>query len=54
MPAGLNAAFVASLPDAGPVVMLNLMRFRKAAADGSGSGWDAGICSRWLSAIAAW
>lgn len=41
MPAGLNATFVASLPDTGAVVMLNLMRFRAQASDGSGSGWEA-------------
>lgn len=41
MPAGLNAKRVASLPDTGPVVMLNLMRFRALASDGSGTGWDA-------------
>lgn len=41
MPSGLNAELVASLPDVGPVVMLNLMRFRAQASDGSGSGWDA-------------
>jgi hypothetical protein len=40
-PKGLNQAFVASLPDDGPVVMLNLMRFREHSLDGNGSGWDA-------------
>ncbi len=37
----LNEDFVQSLPDAGPVVMVNLVRFRAASADGDGSGWDA-------------
>ena len=40
-PKHLNDALVRSLPDKGPVVMVNLVRFRKRAADGSGSGWDA-------------
>ena len=40
-PKHLNEAFVRSLPDHGPVVMVNLVRFRKRAADGNGSGWDA-------------
>ncbi len=40
-PKHLNETFVRSLPDHGPVVMVNLVRFRKRAADGSGSGWDA-------------
>ena len=40
-PKHLNEAFVRSLPDDGPVVMVNLVRFRKRAADGSGTGWDA-------------
>jgi uncharacterized protein (DUF1330 family) len=38
---GLNAATLAGLPDEGPVVMLNLMRFRERSLDGNGSGWDA-------------
>ena len=38
---GLNADDVAALPDKGPVVMLNLMRFRERSLDGNGSGWDA-------------
>lgn len=41
MPSGLNSELVTSLADTGPVVMLNLMRFRAQASDGSGSGWDA-------------
>lgn len=40
-PHDLNVDFVASLPDEGPVVMVNLVRFREQALDGSGSGWDA-------------
>ena len=40
-PSALNEAFVRSLPDAGPVVMVNLVRFRKQSLDGDGSGWDA-------------
>lgn len=37
----LNLETLAALPDAGPVTMLNLMRFRDRALDGNGSGWDA-------------
>ena len=37
----LNAPSLKALPDAGPVVMLNLMRFRERSLDGNGSGWDA-------------
>jgi uncharacterized protein (DUF1330 family) len=37
----LNEGFVRSLPDNGPVVMVNLLRFKKESADGDGSGWDA-------------
>lgn len=37
----LNAETLAQLPDEGPVVMLNLMRFRAHSLDGNGSGWDA-------------
>jgi uncharacterized protein (DUF1330 family) len=40
-PKRLNGAFLRSLPDRGPVVMVNLVRFRERAADGNGSGWDA-------------
>ena len=39
--ANLNIRDVRALPDKGPVVMLNLMRFREYSADGKGSGWDA-------------
>jgi uncharacterized protein (DUF1330 family) len=38
---GLNSETLAALPDNGPVVMLNLMRFRDRSKDGNGSGWDA-------------
>ena len=37
-PKELNEAFVRSLPDNGPVVMVNLLRFKKQSADGDGSG----------------
>ena len=37
----LNSDALAALPDDGPVVMLNLMRFRGRSLDGNGSGWDA-------------
>ena len=37
----LNDAALKALPDHGPVVMLNLMRFRERSLDGNGSGWDA-------------
>ncbi len=40
-PSDLNEAFVRSLPDEGPVVMVNLVRFREHSVDGDGSGWDA-------------
>jgi len=40
-PADLNDEFMRSLPDAGPVVMVNLVRFREQSRDGDGSGWDA-------------
>jgi len=40
-PRELNEAFVRGLPDNGQVVMLNLVRFREASADGNGAGWDA-------------
>jgi len=36
-----NETLLKSLPDTGPVVMLNLVRFRERSADGDGSGWDA-------------
>lgn len=42
-PRHLNEALVRSLPDQGPVVMVNLVRFRKRSADGNGTGWDAYI-----------
>jgi uncharacterized protein (DUF1330 family) len=37
----LNEALVQALPDGGPVVMVNLVRFLETARDGEGSGWDA-------------
>src|SRR5258708_37290361 len=40
-PKQLNEALVRSLPDTGPVVMINLVRFRERSVDGNGSGWDA-------------
>ena len=40
-PSDLNEDLVRGLPDQGPVVMVNLVRFRKRSRDGSGSGWDA-------------
>jgi uncharacterized protein (DUF1330 family) len=38
---GLNEDLLRGLPDAGPVVMVNLVRLREHSADGDGSGWDA-------------
>ncbi len=40
-PKDLNEDFVRGLPDTGPVVMINMLRFRETSADGDGSGWDA-------------
>ena len=40
-PKELNESVVRGLPDTGPVVMVNLVRFRAASLDGEGSGWDA-------------
>lgn len=40
-PQALNEDLVRSLPDHGPVVMVNLVRFRERSLDGNGSGWDA-------------
>jgi hypothetical protein len=40
-PTYLNEEFVRSLPDDGPVVMVNLVRFRERSLDDRGSGWDA-------------
>ena len=37
----LNADLIRSLPDNGPVVMVNLVRLRERALNGKGSGWDA-------------
>jgi uncharacterized protein (DUF1330 family) len=40
-PKALNEELVRSLPDKGPVVMVNLVRFRARSSDGNGSGYDA-------------
>lgn len=40
-PKNLQKDFLNSLPDSGPVVMVNLVRFREQSLDGNGSGWDA-------------
>lgn len=40
-PDDLNAPGLRAYPDAIPVVMLNLMKFRPHSADGDGTGWDA-------------
>ena len=37
----LNIRGLSELKGRGPVVMLNLMRFREKSLDGKGSGWDA-------------
>src|ERR1700709_923110 len=37
----LNVRGLEALDHRGPVVMVNLMRFRKRSLDGDGSGWDA-------------
>jgi len=37
----LNVEGLKDLEDQGPVVMVNLMRFRERSLDGDGSGWDA-------------
>ncbi len=39
--AHLNSDLIRSLPDDGPVVMVNLVRLRTRALNGEGSGWDA-------------
>ena len=39
-PKDLNEAFTRELPDNGPVVMVNLVRFRERSRDGNGTGWD--------------
>jgi hypothetical protein len=48
-PKELDEDFIRSLPDSGPVVMVNLLRFKGESADGDGSGWDA--YSRYSKAI---
>jgi len=37
----LNIEGLKALEHQGPVVMVNLMRFRERSLDGNGSGWDA-------------
>ncbi len=37
----LNVKGLEQVDSEGPVVMVNLMRFRKRSLDGDGSGWDA-------------
>ena len=37
----LNVRGLEELDQQGPVVMVNLMRFRERSLDGNGSGWDA-------------
>ena len=37
----LNVRGLTELQQQGPVVMVNLMRFRERSLDGDGSGWDA-------------
>jgi uncharacterized protein (DUF1330 family) len=37
----LNVEGLKALEHRGPIVMLNLMRFRERSLDGDGSGWDA-------------
>ena len=37
----LNVKGLAEVDHEGPIVMVNLMRFRKRSLDGDGSGWDA-------------
>jgi hypothetical protein len=37
----LNIRGLKTLAHQGPVVMVNLMRFRERSLDGDGSGWDA-------------
>jgi len=36
-----NPELLRALPDTGPVVMANMLRFRARSLDGNGSGWDA-------------
>lgn len=42
-PKELNEDLVRTLPIAGAVVMINLVRFKDWSGDGNGSGWDAYI-----------
>ncbi len=41
LPKPLNEDLVRSLPDHGPVVMVNLLRFHAKSLDENGAGWDA-------------
>lgn len=41
VPEDLNEELLRSVPDQGPVVMVNLVRFRERSLDGNGTGWDA-------------
>lgn len=36
-----NADLLHTLPDEGPVVMVNLVKLRETSRDGNGTGWDA-------------
>ena len=40
-PKHIRKDFLESLPEKGPVVMVNLVRFRARSLDGQGTGWDA-------------
>ena len=40
-PQELNDTLLRSLPETGPVVMVNLVRLREQVAEGWGSGWEA-------------
>jgi uncharacterized protein (DUF1330 family) len=41
LPTPLNETLVRDLPDNGPVVMVNFLRFRERSIDGDWTGWDA-------------
>ncbi len=41
LPEPLNEEIVRGLPDHGPVVMINFLRFHERSADNDGTGWDA-------------
>ena len=40
-PKELNEDLLRALPDTGPVVMINQLKFKARSDDGDGSGWDA-------------